>query len=79
MKTVDAHNEAVQRLVKEMWVAANREPEALMVLCESLLVGVCMFTIKLGGDEAVLEVMMERARERLAELRLADLETEGRS
>lgn len=49
----------------------------VMVLCESVVVGVALACIKLGGDEAVLNSMMERAKQRLAQLRLSDIKTAG--
>jgi hypothetical protein len=49
----------------------------VMVLTESVLVGVALACIKLGGDEKVLDVMFEAAKARLADLRLKDLPTEG--
>lgn len=52
--------------------------EDVMVLTESVLVGVALVCIKLGGDNLVLEVMFERAKRRLAELRLTEIEPAGR-
>lgn len=49
----------------------------VMVLTESVLVGVALACVRLGGDERVLDVIFERARERLAEIRLKDIQTEG--
>lgn len=51
----------------------------IMVLTESVLVGVCLTCVKLGGDERVLDTMMQGVRQRLAEIRLKDLEAEGRA
>ena len=50
----------------------------VMVLTESVVVGVALACIKLGGDEKVLDVMLEGAKQRLAEIRLKGIETKGR-
>jgi hypothetical protein len=50
----------------------------IMVLTESVVVGIALACIKLGGDEKVLDSMFEAAKVRLAELRLKDIETAGR-
>ncbi len=49
----------------------------VMVLAESVVVGVALATIRLGGDEKVLDVMFEAAKTRLAEIRLKDIEAKG--
>lgn len=54
-------------------------PEEICVLTESVLVGVALMIVSLGGDEIVIDTMTKRAKERLAEIRLKDIQTEGRS
>lgn len=49
----------------------------VMVLFESVVVGVSLAVIKLGGDDAVLDVVLDRARERLAEIRLTPIKPQG--
>lgn len=44
----------------------------VMILTESVLVGVALACIKLGGDNTVLDVTMKAAKERLAEIRLGN-------
>jgi len=51
----------------------------VMILTESVLVGVALACIRLGGDEIVLNQMFEGAKTRLAEIRLKDIKTEGRA
>lgn len=51
----------------------------VLVLLESVIVGVLLMGVKLGGDEIVFDSLMERVKGRLAELRLKDIKTEGRS
>ncbi len=58
-------------------IEAGGEPSDVMVLAESVIVGVALACIKLGGDDRVLDIMFERAKERLAELRLKDIKTAG--
>lgn len=49
----------------------------VMVLTESVLVGIALAGVKLGGDEKMLDLMVGRARARLAEIRLSNLQTAG--
>jgi hypothetical protein len=78
----DLHNELAGKIVASIVRPAYGTRGSLsdvMVLTESVLVGVCLTCVKLGGDEKLLDVMFERARGRLAEIRLKDLQTEGRA
>lgn len=52
-------------------------PDDVCVLLESVIVGVIMTIVKLGGDKAVTDILFERVRARLAENRLSDVKTEG--
>lgn len=49
----------------------------VLILTESVLLGVCLFCNKLGGDEDVLDVLVDRVRTRLAEHRLSSIEPAG--
>ena len=49
----------------------------VLVLAESVMVVVALATIRLGGDEKVLDVMFAATKERLAEVRLKGIKTEG--
>lgn len=74
------HNELAGKIVRSIVepVARNGGTAVdVMVLTESVLVGVTLAMVKLGGDEAVLDTMVENARKRLAEIRLKDLPTKG--
>lgn len=68
---------AALRAIAMPVLAANGELHDIMVVTESVLVGVAMTCIRLGGDDAVLDLMVAAAKERLALLRLADLPTQG--
>lgn len=58
---------------------AGGSVEDVLVLTESVLMGVCLFAVKLGGDNKVLDVIVERVRERLAQVRLGSVEPEGQA
>jgi hypothetical protein len=49
----------------------------VMMLCESVLVGVLLECFKLGDDVKMLDLIVGRVKERLAKARLEDLETKG--
>lgn len=68
--------EIVSRIVRDTLAAGGTVP-TVMVLTESVLVGVALACIKLGGDEKVLDVMVDSAKARLAEIRLRDIATAG--
>jgi len=70
--------EIVGSIVRPIMTTGGKTTD-VMVLTESVLVGVALACIRLGGDEMVLDVIFERARERLAELRLKDIKTEGQA
>lgn len=71
----DIHNrlsrEIVMTIIRET-VGAGGTPTQALILTESILVGVTLTLVKLGGDEKVLDVMVDGARQRLAEIRLAE-------
>lgn len=49
----------------------------VLILFESVAVGVMLALTKLGGDEIVFDTIAERVKERLADLRLRDIATGG--
>lgn len=76
----EIHNRTAGKIVADIvrpTLDAGGKTTDVMVLLESVLVGVSLAVIKLGGDDRVLDVVMERARERLTELRLKDIEAQG--
>lgn len=70
--------EIVARIVRPV-IGEGGGVTDVMVLTESVIVGVALACIKLGGDEKVLDVMVDAAKKRLAEIRLKDIETKGRA
>lgn len=49
----------------------------VLVLLESVVVGVILMGVKLGGDEKVLDTMVAAVKARLAEQRLSGIDTAG--
>ncbi len=76
----DLHNklagEIVISIVKPILSSGGSWTD-VMVLTESVLVGVCLAGVKLGGDEKMLDIMTRNVRKRMAEIRLTDIETMG--
>jgi hypothetical protein len=68
--------EIVKSIVKPIMVAGGTY-EQVLVLTESVVVGVILTSVRLGGDEAVLDVLVAGVKQRLAEMRLRDLPTIG--
>jgi energy-coupling factor transporter ATP-binding protein EcfA2 len=66
----------VEQIVKEP-IAADGNMSDVMLLCESVLVGVALGCFQLGSDIKVLEAIVGRVKERLAKVRLEDLKPKG--
>lgn len=77
---VDVHNAVAGRLVKAIVgsvFTSGGSVTDVMVMTESVLTGVALACIKFGGDELVLDAIVDRARQRLAEIRLGDIAPGG--
>jgi hypothetical protein len=70
--------EIVTTIVRPMILEGMTTTEAL-VLLESVIAGVCLAIVKLGGDEPVIDKLAEGVKLRMAEIRLKNLEPWGRS
>lgn len=70
--------EIVASIVKPPLEAGGKFTDVLVVL-ESVVVGVMLVGVKLGGDEIVLDTLVAGVKKRLAEQRLGDLPAAGRS
>lgn len=68
--------EIVKSIVKPVLVSGGSMTD-VMVLTESVLLGVCLACVRLGGDEKALDIMTANVRRRLAEERLGGIETQG--
>lgn len=51
----------------------------LLIALEGVVAGVFLLCVKLGGDEPVGEVFMAGVQQRLAEMRLGPIQTEGQA
>lgn len=49
----------------------------VLILLESVILGVMLIGVRMGGDEIVLDEVVARVKERLAELRLGDVPPAG--
>ncbi|HEX4614746.1 MAG TPA: hypothetical protein VGJ81_12950 [Thermoanaerobaculia bacterium] len=66
----------VDQIVKEP-IASGGTMSDVMMLCESVLVGVVLGCLPLGHDVKVLDLIVGRVKERLARVRLEDLDAKG--
>jgi len=76
----DLHNRLAGEIVESIVrppLEAGGEFTDVLVLLESVILGVVLVTVKLGGDEIVLDEVMKHVKERLAERRLGGLPPEG--
>lgn len=69
--------EIVKSIVKPPLDAGGGMTDVLIVL-ESVILGVMLFAVKLGGDDKVLDFLVERVKRRLAEQRLGGIPPAGR-
>jgi hypothetical protein len=72
MTAAERHNRAVMPILRAVVDAADGDDSALIVLAESLVVGIFLLTFKLGGEAPTIEVFTQRVKTRLAEQRLVD-------
>jgi hypothetical protein len=76
------HNRLAKRIVSMIvheQIAAGGTVSDILFLCESVLVGVVLGCFQLGSDERALDAIVSRVKERLAKVRLEDLETKGKA
>lgn len=69
--------EIVKLIVRET-TKVGGTPKDILLITESVVMGVVLAVVKLGGDEKVLDVMIDSVRARLAEARLGDLRPAGK-
>lgn len=79
-RAAELHNrlapEIVASIVKPVTKSGGTVEEILLVT-ESVLVGITLYCVRLGGDEKVLDAIVNGARARLAAIRLGSIEPEG--
>lgn len=76
----ELHNQLAGKIVGDIVrpiLATGGTYTDVMVLTESVLLGVALMCIKLGGDNIVPDTMFERAKSRLTEIRLTDIKPAG--
>lgn len=80
MTPSDVHNATAPGLVRQIvqpTLVAGGEFSDVMVLLESVIVGVMLVAVKLGGDDKVLVKLVDGVTQRMAEARLAPIAPEG--
>ncbi len=76
------HNAVVGEIVKAIVkppLESGGSCSDILVILESVVVGTMLVATKLGGDEIVLDVLVEAVKKRLAEARLGDITAAGRA
>jgi hypothetical protein len=76
----ELHNRLAKQIVSQIVnepIAAGGTMSDVMMLCESVLVGVVLGCFELGSDVKVLDLVVTRVKERLSTIRLEDLESKG--
>jgi hypothetical protein len=76
----EGHNRLAKQIVSQIVnepIAAGGNISDVMVLCESVLVGVVLGCFQLGSDVKAFDLIVGRVKDRLAKIRLEDLETKG--
>jgi hypothetical protein len=74
------HNRLALRIAAEIMeepIAAGGTMSDVMMLFESIMVGIALGCIPPGGDATILDAIVGRAKDRIAKARLADIETAG--
>ncbi len=78
----ELHNRLAGEIVKSIVkppIEAGGDWKDVLVLFESVVVGVTLAVSRIGGDEKVLDTVVEGAKLRLAKIRLGPIETEGKA
>ena len=70
----ERHNEATLPILREITRRIGTEPSDLLVFAETIVVGIFLLVVKMGGDEPVADVFIEGVKQRLAEQRLGELD-----
>jgi hypothetical protein len=76
----EVHDRLAKQIVSQIVnepIAAGGNISDVMVLCESVLVGVVLGCFQLGSDVKAFDLIVGRVKDRLAKIRLEDLETKG--
>jgi hypothetical protein len=74
------HNRLALRIAAEIMeepIAAGGTMSDVMMLLESIMVGIALGCIPPGGDATMLDAIVGRTKDRIGRARLADIETVG--
>jgi hypothetical protein len=81
-KVVEIHDrhagEIVKRIVR-LTLDAGGDITDVLALLESVVTGVLTVAVKRGGDQPVLDVFIEGVHQRMAQVTLGNLPTQGRA
>ena len=77
MTPSDRHNAALVPVMRLIIRLVGTDSRDLLVFAESIVVGLFLVIVRLGGDEPVLAIFADGVRERLAQQRLGDIPTQG--
>ena len=80
MTPAEIHNRdagAIVRQIVKPTLDAGGSMTQVLVLLESVVTGVLTVAVKLGGDNVVLDTLIEGARARMADIRLTDIPPKG--
>jgi len=76
----ELHNRLAKKVIREIVdepITAGGRMSDIMMLCESVLVAVMIECFQLGSDVKMLDIIVGRVKERLAKVRLEDIEIKG--
>lgn len=76
----EIHNESAGRIARDIvkpTVDAGGDMKDVLVLLESVVTGVLTVAVRMGGDNAVLDVFVAGVRDRMAAIRLGDAPAAG--
>jgi hypothetical protein len=76
----ELHNRLAGQIVASIVkppLEAGGDITAVLVLLESVILGVVLMCVKLGGDEIVIDEVMDAVKKRLAKERLGNIDTPG--
>ena len=76
----ELHNRLARQIVSQIVnepIGAGGTMSDVVALCESVLVGVVIGCFQLGSDVKAFDLIVTRVKERLAKIRLEDLEPKG--
>lgn len=82
MDKTKLHNQVAPAALKALCtpiIDAGGDGIDIMVALESVVAGAFVMAVRLGGDNIVLDTLMDRVRERLAEDRLGNILPAGRA